>query len=231
MLLAIDTSTKTASVALWNGGAVVGDLSWQSGRNHTTQTLPAIDYLLERTKKGRDGLRAVAVAVGPGSFSGLRVGISLAKGLCLAMGLPIVGVGTLEAIGYPHRQLKLPVCAVIDAGRGEVCAAMYSTDGEHPRLVEGPQVMSIEELVQRIEGPTLICGEIEAHQRDIIVSRLGEQAIVTTPALSLPRASCIAELAWQRLKRGDADDLAELQPIYVRRPSTSFQPLSGDRSR
>jgi tRNA threonylcarbamoyladenosine biosynthesis protein TsaB len=129
MQLAIDTSTNTASLALARGSEILAELSWRCGQNHSTTLLPNLANLLSQTSSGPGSLDAIIVARGPGSFNGLRVGISTAKGLAFSLGIPVVGISTLAATAYQHAETGLPVCPVFNAGRGEIATAIYHVKG------------------------------------------------------------------------------------------------------
>ncbi len=125
MLLAIDTSTDTASLALAQHETVLAELTWRAKQNHTTQLLPNLNYLFSITGANAKLLRAIIVAQGPGSFNGLRVGVSAAKGLAFSLKIPIVGINSLEMAAYQYAETGLPVCAIFNAGRSEVATATY----------------------------------------------------------------------------------------------------------
>jgi tRNA threonylcarbamoyladenosine biosynthesis protein TsaB len=125
MLLAIDTATRTASVALYDATGILSEHSWRSNNRHTVETAPAIAAMLSQLGVGPEALRGVAVTTGPGSFTGLRIGMSIAKGLCLALGIPILGVPSLDVTAYAAGDPGGPVMAVLEAGRGRICVARY----------------------------------------------------------------------------------------------------------
>ncbi|MGH2371592.1 MAG: tRNA (adenosine(37)-N6)-threonylcarbamoyltransferase complex dimerization subunit type 1 TsaB, partial [Chloroflexota bacterium] len=125
LLLALDTSTSVGGVALCRGATVLGEETWLAGGQQTSQVLPAAARLWERAGHTAGDLQVVAVATGPGSFTGLRIGVSLGKGFALALGLALVGVSTLDVIAYQHRQAPSPLCAVVGAGRGRCYAGFY----------------------------------------------------------------------------------------------------------
>src|SRR4030043_35039 len=132
MELAIDTSTDSCSIGLSQQGEMIAELTWHSGQNHTVELVPNIVSLLNHNRASPQSLTAVFVAKGPGSFNGLRVGISTAKGLALALNIPLVGISTLEVEAYPFAFTKLPICPIHNAGRGEIAAAIYQqNDGCH----------------------------------------------------------------------------------------------------
>ena len=117
MQLAIDTSTDTASLALVQDSQVLAELTWHCGQSHSTELLPRLLDLLNQSKLSLESTNGIIVARGPGSFNGLRVGISTAKGLALSLGCPIIGISTLEAAAYPHADTGLPICPIFSAGR------------------------------------------------------------------------------------------------------------------
>src|SRR4030043_300257 len=129
MELAIDTSTNFCSIGLSRQGETIAELTWRSEQSHTVELVPNIVRLLNQAKITPQSLRAVFVAKGPGSFNGLRVGISTAKGLALALSIPLVGISTLEVEAYPFAFTKLPICPIHNAGRGEIAAAVYQLKG------------------------------------------------------------------------------------------------------
>ena len=215
MLLAIDTSTRNAGVALAREGQVVAARSWRSAVNHTAELMPAVAHVLEGAGLSVNDLDGIAVALGPGGFSALRVGMSVAKGLALASGRPLVGIGTLDAEAQPFLQSGLPVCALLDAGRSEVSSGYFGADGL--RLRED-RICVPPELLDEVAAPLLFCGEGTAAHGEIIRERMGDQALVVghSPA---SRLWALAALGHGRLEAGDADDVATLQPYYLRMPS------------
>src|SRR6266542_505318 len=125
MELSIDTASELASVALSMEGRLVSDIAWRCQRNHTVEVMPAIDKLLSREGVDKRELTAVFVCVGPGMYTGLRVGVSIAQGIARGLALPALGVGRLELDAYPHRGFDGPIVAVHRAGRGELAWASY----------------------------------------------------------------------------------------------------------
>ncbi len=223
--LTIDTASEMASVALSREGALEVELTWRCPRNHSRELLPAVEHLLRRSGADKGELTAVFVCIGPGSYTGLRVGIASAKGLAFALGLPLVGVGRLEADAYQHADFAGAICAVHRAGRGELAWAVYRNapagavrpaDLRPWREVLPPRLTTPDGLPAGVRGPTLFCGEIDGELTSRLNERLGAKAHFASPATSLRRAATIAELAWRRLAAGQADDAASLKPIYLR---------------
>ncbi len=214
MLVAIDTSTGYSSLALHDGHQVRAEHTWEAPRRHTVELLPRLKNAFEQLQIGVDHLSGVAVTQGPGSFTGLRVGMAVAKGLALARGLPLVGVPTLDVVAMAQGRDHRPLCAVLEAGRGRICAAMYRwRDGEWHNQEE-PRLTTWSALVEEITSPTLFCGEIDAAGIDILAT-LAESAVLLPAAARLRRAGFLAEIAWQRLNRGDVDDPTTLAPLYL----------------
>jgi len=219
MQLAIDTSTDTASLALVEDSEVLAELTWRCGQNHTAQLLPHLTHLLEQAKLDLKSATGIVVAKGPGSFNGLRVGISTAKGLALSLGVPLVGISTLEVEAYQHAQTGLPVCPVFNAGRGEIATALYQMKGKEWLQLAAEHITTTDALCSRITTKTIFCGEYVTQLASQLRKMLKQRAVIPPPASRLRRAAFLAELGQQRLQTGDYDDPATLQPLYLRRPS------------
>lgn len=213
-LLAIDTSTEQAGVALTDG-ARTGELSWPAARAQTVTVLAEIEHLRGLLGVAKADIRAVGVATGPGTFTGLRVGVSLAKGLALAGGLPIIGVPTLDAAAAPYIQAPIPVVVVLAAGRGRVVWAQYAHADEDMAAAPAPRNTTFTELLDTFAGQpeTLIAGELTPEQRARL--RDAGHARIEAPALQNRRPGAVAALAWARWQRDDADDPMMLEPVYL----------------
>lgn len=218
MILAIDTSTHVISIALF-GTDVQVEHTWVAEQRHTTQLIPEVQHMLGRIGVPVNNLKGVAVALGPGSFNGLRVGLSVAKGLCFALGIPIVGVGTLSALAYQYAITHKPIRPITDAGRGEFNTALYTLRGNDWVEVEAPNVAGIDEIKRRINEPTFVCGDIRKEPVAHLRREFGQQIAMPNFAGVLRRAGYLAELGAKKLHAGKADDPVSLQPIYLRRPS------------
>jgi tRNA threonylcarbamoyl adenosine modification protein YeaZ len=217
--LAIDTSTDLASIALSSQGEVIEELTWHAGRNHTIELMPNVVGLLERASASRTDISGIVVATGPGSFNGLRVGMSAARGLAFALRVPIVGISTLEVEAFPYADTGLPVCPILDVGRGEIAAALFQLgEGRWSRLVE-ESIVAVDDLLPEIGGRTVFCGSIPPDVVSRLREGLGGNAMIMSDGSGVRRASCLAELGWGRLKEGDPDHSPTLQPLYLRRPS------------
>jgi len=220
MLLAIDTATRMAGLALYDEvqGWLLGEELWHSVNNHTVELMPRLARMLALQGLAPGDLTGLVVSLGPGSFTGLRIGLSLAKGLALAGHLPLVGIPSLDIVAEPHKPHNLPIWAVLRAGRGRVCAGNYVRYRGRWRRRGPIKLTTWDELLEQVLEPALFCGEIDAHEAEAIRQRLGEAALLVTPAAAPRRAGYLAELGWKRLARGDADDAETLAPIYLPQP-------------
>ena len=218
MQLAIDTSTDTASLALVQDSEVLAELTWRCGQNHTVELLPHLAHLLNQTKLNLQSTSGIIAARGPGSFNGLRVGISTAKGLAFSLGIPIVGISTLEVEAYQHAETGLPICPIFNAGRGEIATAIYQKQDNEWRQLATEHITTVDALCSQITEKTIFCGEFIPSIATQLRKQLNEKAIIPPSAATLRRAGFLAELGLKRLKAGDYDNPATLQPLYLRRP-------------
>ena len=223
MRLAMDTSTDWPSIALFKDGDIVAELTWSSERNHSMELLPQVDHLLGQAGVGMAGIDAVVVARGPGSFNGLRVGLSAAKGLAMSLGARLIGIGTLEVVAYPYRDLGLPVFAIHPAGRREVAAARFGMSRGRWAKVREEHITTIEELCLGVKVKSLFCGQVSSAIVKEVMERLGRKAVVVEAGGALRRAGYLAQLGEERFRRGDFDDPATIQPLYLRQPPITIR--------
>jgi tRNA threonylcarbamoyladenosine biosynthesis protein TsaB len=214
ILLAVDTSTRVVGLALYDGVQVLSESSWQSMDYHTVELAPAVAEALSKAHIGYDALGALAVALGPGSFTGLRIGLALAKGLSLVRHIPMVGIPTLEilAAAQPVNQAHLAV--VLRAGRGRLAVGWYDAQNSAWKRVKEVEVCTPDELGRKIDQATCLCGELTEEEREFL-GHHHPHIILASPAQSLRRPGFLAELAWKRWKAGTTDDPASLSPIYL----------------
>lgn len=223
MLLAVDTATDWAAIALYDPeeALVRYEVTWWARRQHTTTLLPKIDGAFRELGIQPGALKGLVVALGPGSYTGLRVGLSLVKGLALGLNVPLVGIPTLDVVAYPYRHLAYTICAIIQAGRSRVCWALYPAGTLSPangyHLDDVPTVAG--HLASR-EETVFIVGELTPTMHDIFRSTLGERVHIASPADGLRRPGHLAEIGFARLQRGEHDDPATLTPIYLRHPGS-----------
>lgn len=214
MLLAVDTSTQTMGIALYSESIVVGEMLWQTSTHHTVELAPAVRQMLTRCTVKPTDLQALAVAIGPGSFTSLRIGLALVKGMALALHIPVIGVPTFDFLVQAQPPSDHPLLAVIPAGRTRSAVQWYEYDEQRWVSTTEPRVMTAEEISENIDGPTHILGEMSAEDRRII-GRKWKNAMVASPAFCTRRPSLLAELAWGKWKSGTVDDPVSLSPIYL----------------
>ena len=226
MLLAIDTSTRQAGVALYDGDrGLLAEYNWHSANRHTEELMPAVASMLAQSGVTPRALRAVAVALGPGSFTGLRVGLAAAKGLALACGLALLGIPTLDAVAYPHQAQPVPVIAVLQAGRGRVYWAPYAHGPGGWAAQEPARLSTVPEMANAAVRPVMFVGEVSGADQASLISWAGRPRVNFLPAaLTMRRGGYLAELGWTRLEAGEADDPATLSPIYLQQPDGAFGP-------
>ena len=214
MELAIDTSLSTVGLALCKEGEVVAELSWHSHQNQSVEFLPNLELLLQRAGAVIKDIALVMVARGPGGFNGVRVGLATAKGLCLGLGMPVVGVSTLEAMAFPLRGMGLTLCPVIPAGRGRLAAALFRASPRGWRRLRAEHLTTPQELASTLPRRAVICGR-PPHEA---LEALGRVPV----APPLPPAAGVAALGWERFQRGRVDNPARLHPMYLRPPSITL---------
>jgi tRNA threonylcarbamoyladenosine biosynthesis protein TsaB len=217
LLLALDTSTRVASVALFDGEQVLSETTWLAGREHSTRLLIEVEAALARVGRTQAELTGLAVAHGPGSFTGVRVALSVAKGIAAGLSIPAWGVSSLEVLAHAAEHLaaratgdgELPVRAVVEAGRQRYATEFFVRGhSEQPA-----RLATVDQLVELITQPTLVIGELSAEAR----TRLEHypQALLASPAASLRRAGFLAELGWRLAQSGDPGDPTTLDAVYV----------------
>ena len=215
MLLAIDTSTRIASLAAYDGSNVRAEFTWETADHHTVELMPRIVDLLTQIEVKVDQLTGLAVAIGPGSFTGVRVGVAAAKGLALALNVPIVGIRSSDILAYAQPMIEDHLIIVLQAGRGRLITAHYDHDHSHWFQVGDFALTTAHELGRDWSTPTRLCGELSASDRELLEQQLADRVHLGSPALSLRRAGYLAELAWQRWQRGEVDDTSSLSPMYM----------------
>lgn len=208
-VLAVETSTLSGGAALLDGERVVGEYVLDVRVTHSERLMAAIDQLLSDAAWTARDLEGLAVAVGPGSFTGLRVGLSTVKGLALALSIPVAAVPTLDAMAAMLPFAALPVCPVLDARKREVYASLYRWDGLGMRREWDYLAVAPEELSRRLDEPVIVVGD----GADAISSPCARRV---APPRRGPAPGVVGALGHARLAIGDTVPIAELAPIYLR---------------
>ena len=218
LILAIETATMCGSVALLSGNRCLAENSVDTATTHSRRLIKQVDYVMQVTETRWDQLDGISVSLGPGSFTGLRIGLSTAKGLALATERPLLGVPTLD--GLAHQIISPPgsqVCTLLDARKKEVYAAFFKCNGEGvPEKTSEDLVLSPEKLAALIDEPTLLIGDGAVLYRKLFHETLGNSAIFSPPRSFFPRASTIGILATKMFGNNEFIDPANAVPIYVR---------------
>ena len=218
--LAIDTASALTGAGLFDGPDLIAELTWRSHQNHSRELLPAVDWLLTSRGLAKSELEAVIVCLGPGSYAGLRVGLSTAKGLAYARKLAIVGVGRLAADCEPLAVENGPaVYAVQAAGRAELAWAAYQRSGGSLRELSPPSLSREDVLASEIPARAIACGELPGS----LVDALRAKGVFISQG-SVSRVLALGRLGASRLAAGDVDDLDSLVPMYLREPAIGPQP-------
>jgi tRNA threonylcarbamoyladenosine biosynthesis protein TsaB len=215
-ILSIDTSSGQGGLALYDGRRL-STRSWPADRSHTTTLLSEIHHLLDGADAGVRDLAAVAIATGPGAFTGLRVGFGVAKGFHLATGVPLIGIPTLDAAALGFATCGIPVVAVVGAGRGRLVWASYDTNPEGLVQSRPPRNGTMGEFIEELREsvPALVTGEIDDDQAGLI-ARLEGVSLPPAP-LRTRQPGALAELAWRRWRVGNVDEARAIEPIYLSR--------------
>lgn len=224
LLLAIDTATPRVSVALGRDGRVIGDISLDGGRRHAEQLAPAVQYLCTEQRVELRQLAAIAIGLGPGLFTGLRVGVTTARVMAQSLRIPMIGVPSLDLIAYPLRYTSRIVVPVVDARRHEVFFACY-------RPVPGG-VQRITEY--EVRSPDGLAGELAARGEDALLAGDGalryeselsklDRVELAGPGAALPSAAALVELATARYEREEFSPPADVHPLYLRRSDAEIE--------
>jgi tRNA threonylcarbamoyladenosine biosynthesis protein TsaB len=212
-ILALDTSTLVSSVAVATPDALLAELTLQVRKTHSERLLPHIESLLAMAELDVKKLKAVAVSLGPGSFTGLRIGLATAKGLSYALKIPLLGVPTLTALAFSCPVAGSYLSPMLDAQKGNVYQAVFCWQDNELQEIIPPRVISFEKAYQellKMPKPFVILGEAALLYREKIAS----------PApchITMPRAGSVATLAQKMLAQGETQDIFTLEPLYIRR--------------
>ncbi|NJC86963.1 MAG: tRNA (adenosine(37)-N6)-threonylcarbamoyltransferase complex dimerization subunit type 1 TsaB [Desulfuromonas sp.] len=215
-LLTIQTATPAGSVALSDGNRLLGELFLDVRRPHGEWLLGAVDRLLGAAGMTVNDLDGFGVTIGPGSFTGLRVGLATIKGLALATGKPVAGVSTLQTLAMQAPHAALPVCALLDARKKEVYAGIYHSAGGRLHPLTAERVLPPEQLLAECVEETLFVGDGATVYRTLIARQLGTKAHFLPAVYDPPRAAHAALLAAEIFAAGEARSAAEVNPVYIR---------------
>lgn len=227
-ILAFDTATKTGSVAITYEDQLIINYTVKSAVSHSKRLLSIIDLVLRQASLTLEDLGGFGVSIGPGSFTGLRIGLSAAKGLAYATGKPLVGVSTLEAMAFGLPFVPYLICPVLDARKGEVYVGFFKNRGQTLLTVLPEMVLPPRNLCQYIHEPVVFLGEGIGVYKELFQQRLEEEPFFVGEGRSGSVAPCVALLAFENMKRGWTADIGSIKPRYIRRSEAEIKRGRGE---
>jgi tRNA threonylcarbamoyladenosine biosynthesis protein TsaB len=217
-ILGIETATRTGGVAIISESGVIAEYTLNVEVTHSERLMSTVDRVLADTGLTLAGIDGFAVSSGPGSFTGLRIGIAAVQGLTFTTGKPVAAVPTLRALAWNLPHAAHPVCPLLDARKQEVYAALYRCGEGGPVMIMQERVSSLQELAGETDGITLFTGEGANLFRREIMRFFGERAVFAPLSATVPSAASVAEIGLGMMRSGETADPENLAPLYIRRP-------------
>lgn len=228
ILLALETSTMLGGVAIMKDNTLIAESRANVKITHSERVLGEIDHVLKRSGLTLDDIDVFGISIGPGSFTGLRVGLSTIKGLVYATGKKLVTVTTLEALAWNVPFSAYNVCPLLDARKKQVYAAVFKWSGNGFVRVLDEQAIAIADLLSLIDGPAVFLGDAMSLYRDIISEKMGANAFFAPPQKAVPFPSNVAYLCMDKALKGEFDDTVGLSPLYLRKSEAEVK-LTADK--
>lgn len=230
-ILAIETSTLLGGIAILSGeSGLIAEVKLNVKSTHSERLMTETAHVLEQASLSIGDIDAFAVSIGPGSFTGLRIGVSTVKGFSYATGTPIVSVPTLEAMALNFPFSRHPVCTLVDARKKEVYAAVFRWEGEGVSRVLEEMPVKVERLLTYVEREEVLTGEKILFTgegallyRDTIISRMAERAIFPPPDKMVPSPANVAYIGLQKAVRGEFSEPVSLVPFYIRKSEAEIK--------
>lgn len=222
-LLAIETSTMVGGVAIMEDDTLIAESRINVKITHSERIMGAVDHMLTQSGMKIGDMDVFAIAIGPGSFTGLRVGLSTVKGLVYATGKRLVSVSTLEAFAWNVPFSKYQVCPLLDARKKEVYAGIFRWDGNGFTRVMNEQTVRIDKLLSGINEPTIFLGEGSIIYKDNIKAWLNDSAIFGHPQDMVPSPANVAYIGMIKAKKGEFEDPIRLVPLYIRKSEAEIK--------
>ncbi len=215
MYLAIDTSTPQMGLALVEDGHPIAEFYWQSNTMHTVELAPAVTQILDKTGKQLGDLDGIGIAIGPGSFTSLRVGLSFVKGFAFSRRLPVAAINSLDILAAAiNKQDNLPLLCSLPAGRGRHACGTYVFNGRKKWVPSAPpRIATAQQLAEEVSEPHLFCGDMSASERDML--KKNQNLTLFDPVFCIRRPAILGWLAERKIRKGLADDLFSLAPLYL----------------
>lgn len=218
-VLAVESTSMAAGAALIQEDKLIGEIRTNHKKTHSEQLLPMIDQLLQMCECPLSEIDVLAVSLGPGSFTGIRIGVATVKGLALALNRPVVGVNSLEAMAWQVNAFQGQVIPLVDAQRKLVYTAAYVFDENGATILREPDVLHIQELLEvlaKTKEELFFLGDGVSLHREIIGETLGSRGRFALPLQEMPAASALAQCALKKALAGEAVSAVEIQPVYLR---------------
>lgn len=219
-ILAIDTSTNVATAAILENDIIIGEYSCNRGKTHSQRLMPMVRDLLGAVGLKASDMDAFAASIGPGSFTGLRIGVTTVKAMAFAASKPVISVYTLDALAYNLPDSKAILCPVIDARNNQVFTAVYKfTGGKLDRLTDymGIHINELADIIRPMDGEVIFLGDACGMHRDFFAEKLGGRVSVAPPNAALARASSVAVLAGAAFAGGKLENSYDMVPFYLRK--------------
>lgn len=217
-ILSIETSTMLGGVAVIDEAAgLIAETRLNVKTTHSERLMTAVNNTLTQSELGLDAIDAFAVAIGPGSFTGLRIGLSTVKGLAYATGKPVVTVPTLDAFAWNFQYSSYPVCLMLDARKSEVYSAVYKWEDDRFKTVIDCVSVKPEALLEKLRGDVLFAGEGVLLYKEKIDGIMKERAIFAALDKMVPSPANVAMLGLMKALRGEYTTISETVPVYIRK--------------
>ncbi|MBO8171651.1 MAG: tRNA (adenosine(37)-N6)-threonylcarbamoyltransferase complex dimerization subunit type 1 TsaB [Bacillaceae bacterium] len=217
-ILGIDTSNLVLSVALIEDEKTLGEMTTNLKKNHSVRLMPAIDDLMDALSILPDELDGIAVAEGPGSYTGVRIGVATAKSMAWALGIPLIGVSSLEAIAWNTPFFQGMISPLFDARRGRVYTGLYRSGDGELHVEQEDRIIPLNQWLDQLKAggePVLFLGDDVRLHFEQIEAQLGELAHFTTPEYHIPRASHIARQGLKKISQMNPEALHRFAPAYL----------------
>ena len=228
VILAIDTSSKSASIALLRDDDILSEVFFNLDVNHSVVLLPALHHLLKLSRIEPDEIDLFTCTIGPGSFTGLRVGASTIKGLALATGKPIAGVSSLEALAFNIEGREIPVCPMLDARKGQVYTALYRTGRDYTlETIKGERVTDVRGFLECIDEEVIFVGDGSVKYAELIMEMLPGKSYFASGCHQHVRAAVVGVLGKIKYLEGDVLDSVTFAPVYIRPSDAEMKRFSG----
>jgi tRNA threonylcarbamoyladenosine biosynthesis protein TsaB len=224
MTLGIDTASPTGGVALAHKEkGLIGEIRLKTKRTHSEQVMRSVDYILDASGFRLDEIDFFTVTVGPGSFTGLRVGLSTVKGLSFATGKSVAAVSTLEAFAFSFPATSNLICPLLDARKKEVYGGIFRWSGEELSRIMHESVLDIGDIFGFITEDTIFAGNGAVMYRNVIIESVGARALFAPPHVMSPLPSALCILGFQKAEKGEFSDPVSLAPLYLRKSEAEIQ--------